>query len=66
MAEETIKRVLAEAALAKRLETDIIKRASISHVETLVESVEKFTSSAPGGNDSSIAIDDDGIPYITV
>lgn len=61
--DDTTQRVVAEAALAKRYETDINERASKANIPALVEEVEKHTTS---GGPSPIALDTDGVPYITI
>ena len=65
MTDQTIKRVVAEAALAKRFETDINERASLADIPALVEEVEKFDAEAASVT-SPIALDTDGTPYITI
>jgi hypothetical protein len=65
MAEETIKRVVAEAALAKRFASEINERASLADIPALVEDVESMTVPSEGGTtESEIAYDTDGVPYL--
>lgn len=66
MSDSTLNRVLAEAALAKRFETDISVRASLSDVDTLLKTVKENSSNNTPGVDPSVALDDDGVPYITI
>lgn len=64
---DTVRRVIAEAALAKRFETEINERASLADIPALIDSVEsEQTPGLPGSGDSSIAFDTDGVPYITI
>lgn len=71
MADETIERVVAEAALAKRYETQVNERASLADIPALVAAVERFdpTIEPPDGdlsptNELEIGIDTDGVPYL--
>lgn len=54
---DTIKRVVAEAMLARRFETEIHEGASKADIPTLEENVEKHTQ-------LTLALDTDGVPYI--
>ena len=67
MAEETIQRVVAEAALARRLGSQIDERASKADIPALVEEVEVLVASEGGGtpSDAEIGYDTDGVPYLT-
>lgn len=71
MADETIDRVVAEAALAERFKTEIDRRASVLNVPQLVTAVEAFDPLIlpPDGDTSStneleIGLDTDGVPYL--
>lgn len=68
MADSTVERVIAEAALAKRFETKINERASLADIPALVEEVENFDPATDGDTDATneieIGIDTDGVPYL--
>lgn len=66
MSESTKTRVIVEAALAKRFETEINERASTADIPALIESVETHSSSSGGDTDPVVALDTDGVPYITI
>lgn len=60
--DDTTERVVAEAALAVKYHTQIHERASKSSIPALVDEVEKHSTGGP----SPIALDTDGVPYITI
>lgn len=68
MAESTSRRIIAEAALARRFDHEISERASLADIPTLVSAVEAFDDSPDGDksstNEIEIAFDVDGIPYL--
>jgi hypothetical protein len=65
MADETVDRVIAEAALARRFATEIDERASKADIPTLVENVESMTVPSEGGTAmEEIGFDTDGVPYL--
>lgn len=66
MSEETKKRVISEAALAKRFETEINERASTADIPALIETVEAHSVGGGGSFEPAIALDTDGVPYITI
>lgn len=67
MASPAVNRVVAEAALARRLADDVNKLASQNDVSKLVSDVENFDGDSDGAPGSSpIALDTDGVPYVTI
>lgn len=68
MADSTIERVIAEAALAKKFGTEIDKRANQVDIPALVVAVEVFDPAIDPDSDPTneieIALDTDGIPYL--
>lgn len=66
MSDETVNRVVAEAALARRHENEINKRASKATIPTLVADVKRLAPPGEGGAASPIALDTDGVPYLTI
>ena len=64
---DTIKRIVAEAALAKRFETEINERASLADIPTLVEAVNlenPHDEDTDSTNELEIGFDTDGVPYL--
>lgn len=61
MSDPTTRRVIAEAALAKRFETEINERASLADIPALVGEVDRRSNQGV-----AIALDDDGVPYINI
>lgn len=57
---DTVKRIVAEAAVAKRFENEIHERASSADIPVLVENAERHSPQSP------IAFDTDGVPYLTI
>lgn len=67
MSSPSVNRIITEAALSRHLEIEINKRASTNDISELISEVENLDGNSDGiPGVSPIALDTDGVPYITV